>query len=104
MVEHVLDEPGGGFHICMHRGSSRAICCVDDELLKDKEVCPDLPHSTGRERGKELTGARFSAKQWSAGLIFTAELLSKFINYIVYEGDFIMPLLHLRKLRHSEIR
>lgn len=62
MVKHVLDKPGGSFHISMHQVSDLNVhvCCVDDELLKNKDVCQTLSQNTEKERRKELSGARFS--------------------------------------------
>ena len=77
------------------------VCCVDDELLKSKDVC----HTVSEHRkGKEEGIIRSQILCNTAGLFFTPKLHSKFTNCIFHKGDFVTRTLHLRKLRHSEIK
>ena len=80
------------------------ICCVDDELLKGKNVCPDpaSEHRMGKEKG--IIRSQVLCKTLCCRTFFTPELHSNFTNYIFHEGDFIILALHLRKLRHSRIK
>lgn len=101
MVKHALDEPGGCFHITCTKEVHVYVCCVDDELLKSEDVCQTLSQGI---KGKEIRIIRSQILCNTAEFCFIPELHNKFTNFIFHKENFVICALHLRKLRHGEIK